>query len=582
MNLKKPLALIIFFILILPSISLNALSQEEEQDTSSSKTIIDRFLEWRFKIGTKTAGLSRWAVVQFKPPTPIQAYPETVNLEYLNETTIVIGGKNPDNPDEWDVLVNVSGGWNWGWMSLSISYTFEFVPPDDAPEDVWIVNFDPKTITVYPNRNDMNWPGWDTPFKTNLTIKLNPSADPYYPTQDVNIKINVIREETSPNVLTYLIPPSFPLTHTEEYLEKAPKSKQGTYYWYPPTKYLLWFQIGPTLVLKNLQAIPYDRKVENVVDILVKVKKDHYAEIISPPPLEIHPYEVMSIPVTIKNLGNHNDTFNFRVSTTDKNMIIAAPPAITLEPGEEDQALIGVAAPRTFRSVGDVSSIYLEAYSIDDPENVFKNTITLITTGVHFSGGNIYSGVLIFIILLIVAVFLLLLLKKRRGKMSKKPDKPWDIPEEKEYLEKLKKKDKKKYNEVLKMMNDEYESARLWHQYYNDAILKKKREQRQKELSKRRKERSKTKEKVRKEKKEEKLKLKEKVRKEREEILKRREEIKEEKKREPEPVEEEPEVKEVEKPVLIDEKAEAEKLRKERALLTIKREQEKQRRKLSR
>jgi len=477
MNLKKSLALIILFILILPSISLNALSQAEENDNNSPKTIIDKLLELRFKIGTAIAGISRWKVMQLKPPTPIQAYPETVNLKYLNETTIIIGGKNPDALDEWNTLINISGGWDWGWMDQSISYTFEFVPPEDAPKDVWIANFDPPRITASPNKKNMDWPGANTPFKTNLTLTLNPSADPYYPTQDVNIKVNVIKEEVSPGRLTYLFPPAYPLTHTEEYLQKTEGRRR---YFYPTSKYLIWLVTGPSLIIMNLQNPAYDRRIENVVSILVKVEKDHQAQIIAPPPMEIQPYQVLSIPVTIRNLGSHTDTFNFRINTTDKDMFVSPPPAITLNPGEEGQALIGVAAPKIFRSVGSVSSINLEAYSIEEPEKVFRNTIILSMEGIHVSGENIYYGVLILLILVIIATFILFFLRKRRAKICEKPEKPWKIPEEKEYLEKLKEKNKEEYKKVLEMMKEEYESSLLWYASYVKAMMEKERQEKQK------------------------------------------------------------------------------------------------------
>jgi len=58
-------------------------------------------------------------------------------------------------------------------------------------------------------------------------------------------------------------------------------------------------------------------------DILIKVEKNHFAEIIPPTPIEIKPYELKSIPVTVRNLGSHVDTFNFRVNTDAEGMIVS-------------------------------------------------------------------------------------------------------------------------------------------------------------------------------------------------------------------------------------------------------------------
>jgi len=75
-----------------------------------------------------------------------------------------------------------------------------------------------------------------------------------------------------------------------------------------------------------------------------------------------------------------------------------------------------------------------------------------------------------------------------------RPDKPWEIPEEKAYLDKLKKTDEEKYNEILKMMHEEYKSALLWYKYYIDATIKKIREEKNKEKIKKKSEKLKIKE----------------------------------------------------------------------------------------
>ena len=42
---------------------------------------------------------------------------------------------------------------------------------------------------------------------------------------------------------------------------------------------------------------------------------------------------------------------------------------------------------------------------------------------------------------------------------------------EKEHLKNLKKKDSKKYNEVIRMMEDEYLSSLYWYKYYQKSVL---------------------------------------------------------------------------------------------------------------
>jgi hypothetical protein len=210
------------------------------------------------------------------------------------------------------------------------------------------------------------------------------------------------------------------------------------------------------------------------VDVLLKVNRFHLAEIVPPRNIEIKPDDLVSIPIEIENLGSHIDTFNFRVTTnTGSELIISSPNALTLKPNEIGYTKIGVITPPNFLDPGTVHSITVEAYSIYEPDKVFTNTVTLTTRGVYVSEmGGIYSGFFGIIILLVVAFFLYRR-KKRFDKICKKPEKPWEIPDEKEYLEELKKKDKEEYNEVLNMMQEEYESALLWYKSYLEVMIKK-------------------------------------------------------------------------------------------------------------
>jgi hypothetical protein len=584
--------------MILPSISINVTSTEisEEDDENSVRSpIFTRLLRLRFRLGfLEKLQMGRYFVRQLRPPVPIQAYPDTLSLNYLNMTKIEIGGKRPET-QEWEKMVKIGGTYDWAWMNSQIIFEFDFVPPENTPRDIWIVRFDPPKLILKPNREDLNWLGAEDPFKTNVSIQLNPAADPKYTTQDVILKVNIIREEVLDKVGILRRLPSYFTKYREEYIEKQ-KELGIDYLWFDEPferlKYNTFLRF--TLYNKNRILPNYDRWVDSTVEILIRVNKYHQAEIVAPSPLKIRPYQVKSIPITIRNQGSHIDTFNFRVKCDDKSMVVTPPPVLTLKPGEEAKALVGIAAPRRFLSIGSTASIFIEAYSVDDPDTVFINTITLTTTGIHTTGGPTYNFVLLIITLFIIALILLYILRRRKEKISTKPDKPWNIPEEKEYLVKLREKDKKKYNETLKMMDEEYESALLWHRYYTIAKIKKKRRKKIQEEAKKRKEKLKMTEKISKGKKEEKAR-KEELKKEaklKEEELKKekklsKEELKKEEKIKKEETrkvkEKEPIIpmKKEEKPaVIVDKQAELEKRKKEKALLRIKQEQEKQRRKL--
>ena len=562
MKMKKLLAFALIFILIFPSISLNASSQEESDNKSNNEdTIIHKLLRLRFNIGF-IEPFGRYFMRQLRPPVPIQAYPESVSLKYLNETTFMIGGRNKDNTD-WEKVIKLAGTWNWAWMNRQIVYTFEFVPPENTSKDIWNVEFNPEKIVLIPNRKNLDWPGAEAPLRTNVSIMLKPNVDPRIVTQDVVLKVNIVREEVLDKLGILKGVPEFVRTHKEEYIRKCEELDVPAFFYLTPIMIPMYNLLSKySIFLMNLQLPFYDKWVDSTVEVLTKVDKFHLAEIKSILPQEIEPYQAKSIPITIRNIGSHIDTYNFRVRCNDENMVVTPPPALTLKPGEEGQALVGVAAPKRFLSVGTTTSIFVEAYSVEDPDKVFSNTIILKTTGIHVAGGAIYTTILLLTILVIVVGLYLYLSKKRREKICKKPEKPWTIPKENEYLEKLKQKDKKKFEETMQMMQEEYQSSLLWYKHYCRSILQKRKLEAQKE-------RQHIKD----------LKRKAKAKEKKKEEIKK---IEEKKPKEPEKEEiipKEPKIEEKRKPV-VDKKAEMERRRKEQVLLRIKREQEKQKRKV--
>jgi len=210
------------------------------------------------------------------------------------------------------------------------------------------------------------------------------------------------------------------------------------------------------------------------VDIIVKLDRFHLIDMQPTQNLEIGPDQLISVPIEIKNLGSHIDTFNFRVNTgTDSALTISPPPAITLEPNEVGYTTIGVASPRIFNDPGTARNINIEAYSIYEPEKTFNNTAAVITRGLYVSEVGWYYGVFIVPIILLGIAFILYRQRRKTKKLIKKPEKPWTLPEEQKYLEKLKNKDKKEYENVRLMMEDEYKSALLWYKNYRKYLLKK-------------------------------------------------------------------------------------------------------------
>ena len=547
------------------------------------RKLLDGFLKLRFAWGT-TQYIGRYFNYQLMEPTPIQAFPEVINVEYYNQTTVVVGGKNPLKPDEWQTLLNLIAAYDWGWIYNSVSFRFELIPLENISQNALTYSFDPEVISISPNTRNLEWTGQDNVLKTNFTFELMPSDDATNPTEDIIFQIKVIRQDVSnPRLMRFS--PEFAswknLPKNKDKLNEYTTAPSGQSYWTHINR-IMWNSFtGFTFWLINKMAgLPdVNEYVDSIVNLLVRVKKDHFAELIPPEPINIRPNDVISIPVAVKNLGSHIDTFNFNVKADDGDLRIAQPSALTLEPGETKNAFVTVSAPPVLFDQGKTISIEIEAFSLEDPETTFSNIIILTTQGVYVSVGIVYYLALAGIILLILIALIIVPLRRRRAKICIKPIKPWDIPEEKEHLEKLKEKDKKEYSKELEMMEEEYRSVLLWYKFYIDSELKKgkatkvkQKKEKIKDKEKRKEEKIKDKEK----RKEEKIEAKLQKKKEIEEKV----EIKEEEI--PEVEEPEPEIPEKveERPFVVDREAEMEKRRKEKILQKIKREQEFQKRKL--
>jgi len=523
------------------------------------RALFEKFLDFRFRIGTAMMG-TRYFNFQLFEPVSVRSYPEAVDIEYLNETTIEIGAKNPENPDEWRLLLNTINGYDWGWIYNSVSFRFELLLPENISQDALTYRFDPEIVSISPNTKNLDWKGIDEVLKTNLTLELKPSGDSTNPTQDMILKVKVIRIDVS-NPRNMRFAPEF------ANFRNLPKNKDKLNIWSAGFR-LQWNTfMGFYFMLLNSGLPDIDEKVDSIVNILVRIKKDHFAELIPPKPIDIHPNEVLSIPVEVKNLGSHIDTFNFRVNVSDDSLKVGQPSALTMEPGETRNAYVTVSAPPVLYDQGKTTSIVIEVFSIDNPELIFSNKIVLTTQGVYVSGGYAYYLMLAGIILLILIALIIVPMRKRRVKICVKPQKPWEIPEEKEYLKKLK--DKKEYNKVFNMMNEEYQSALLWYKHYRKEMLAKY----HKKISLREFSKQAIKKIT------SFFKMPKKIMKKKD-IKKSLIKLKPEVKKVPKP-KEIPSAKtaEIEQKAMIDINAQQEKLRREKLLLKIKRKQEKQRRK---
>ena len=192
----------------------------ENDDSNQNLKLIMLLLKLRFRLGyLENIYSGKYFYLQYKPPVAIQAYPDAIDLSYLNETIFQIGGKNPDT-QEWETMIKVAGGWDWAWWNPQIIFYFEFVPPEDSPPGAWNVQFDPPQVLMRTNKENLNWPGAEDPFKTNIKIMLKPSEDATYPTHDVVLKFNIVREEILDKARIRSGAPKWADPQNQEYIEK--------------------------------------------------------------------------------------------------------------------------------------------------------------------------------------------------------------------------------------------------------------------------------------------------------------------------------------------------------------------------
>jgi len=412
--------------------------------SKSNEKPIDKFLFGVFKLSLKVPVVNTlvpWKLMRISEPENFTVEPSYMDIEYLNRTEVTIGIKDPST-GEFVTLEELNEQVNHIGLFDSIDYEFKLDLPKDVPEGTFIATFDPPVLVA----------GEDGEAKTKLILTSNIPKNFALP-ENILLQVNISRYISAGN--TYI----------------APKAYMGGW---APLKYIGWFIMavliwGPIYSGKRV----YDGSV--YANLVVKTNRFHLVKITPPTNMDLSPDKVTSIPIEIENQGSHTDTFNFKVTASPSNsgLIISPPSSLTLAPGETGHASVGVVSPPNFQDPGTVHSITITAYSIYDPDKVFTNTVTITTRGIYVSEmGGIYFGFFGIIILLIVAFFLYLR-KKRFDNICKKPEKPWDIPEEKEYLEELKTKDEKEYNEVLKMMQEEYESALLWYKSYIAVMIKK-------------------------------------------------------------------------------------------------------------
>jgi hypothetical protein len=367
---------------------------------------------------------------------------------------VVIGGAKPDTIEigsgeniTVDIgLINQTGEFESDIDNLLPPYVnscfinFEVVQyPGNNSDGSWYVTFNPKSIQ--PER------GVNKSVKTQMKVSFIAPSNPKDTIQSGILKIRIKNIQVMGNLWNARAPKGVTIPKSLQFYYN---SLFGRAIWWIFARINKWGTWSGTV----------DTSSEVIVDIPVKVKPYHNIRFETLPLIQFNPGQITSIPISVQNLGNYNDTYGFRITGNFSNNVVSDPLSISLRPGETSDTQLGVAVMPNILDTGTIRSVTIEAYSIDQPNvTIAQRTILLETQGVYISelGG---AGVLLFGILVIVSGVLVLYRRRKIvSKMYKKPEKPWDVPEKKQELKTLRKENPEKYETTLRDMENEYKSS---------------------------------------------------------------------------------------------------------------------------
>jgi hypothetical protein len=388
-----------------------------------------------------------WYMVGSGPyPKHFYADPDYIEVDYLGNTTVdlVWGVENPERRPYHRFQSNV-------YPEFTLVYDVVF--PEGIPEDAFHAVFDPPTFDILEYHAEVGGTNAEAPQPaTKLTLFLDLPGDPGNPIQDFILRINVSIYKKYGDLIS------------------------------PPILGGDGFGIGAftgKFWRANFEA---DIGHKNF-SLLVKVKPFRNAELYVPSLVNMHLNDCRTAQIQVQNRGSHIEQFGFRVNGEDDSLLVNTPSPITLAPGEIRYVAVGLITKPIAYDRGTLHSVSVEVYSCDQPNVTLSSGILSVRTK-----GFVLSSIPtieyfwhIFFAGLIIFFFAILILINRRRKLAricKKPEKPWKHYNERGHLEGLLKEKKvEKYKRTLEMMKEEYNSALLWYKDYRNFLIKERRKQ---------------------------------------------------------------------------------------------------------
>jgi len=432
-------------------------TSQAKPDAPEGSTFLQKC--WAMLLGFK------WYNIGSGPaPKYFYADPDHVEINYLGNVTVNL---------TWGVEDSERNPWHRFNSNTTKEFTiiYDIVFPEGMPKDAFHAVFDPPIFDVLEyDRKVGGTSAHALQPTTKLTLFLDLSPDPSNPIQDFILDINVTMVRQYGDLITYLSgSPDDPNLTTS----KMPL---------------------PLLKIKNIITMLFGRYLSATllaetkpyrynVSLFVKVNPFRNAELYVPSLVNMHLNDCRTAQIQVQNRGSHIEQFGFRVNGEDDSLLVNTPSPVTLAPGEIGYVGVGLVTKPIAYDRGTLHSVSVEVYPCDQPNVTLSSGILSVRTK-----GFVVSNVPtigyfwhIFFAGLIIFFFVILILINRRRKLAricKKPEKPWKHYNERGYLESLLKEKKlKEYKRTLEMMKEEYNSALLWYKGYRNFLIKERRKQ---------------------------------------------------------------------------------------------------------
>jgi len=383
------------------------------------------------------------------------AEPAVIELEYFKNKTVNI---------TWGVQDDSKNMWHRFQPNMMEEYTlyYDVVYPSNINKSALHATFNPPVIDILEYHEKVGGTDAQAPQpKTVLNLSLDINSKHAIPVKDFILKVKITSKLKYGDLINELGRYSSLKNKLLRNFVTSFKMMLGGY-----------FQAQ----FKNETRTKY-------IDILVKVKTYRNAILNVPGPIKMDINELKQARIEIQNQGNIIEQYGFRVVKGNESIKVNCPGSITVYPGYIRAAYFGIIPKSVLYDPGTLNSVKFELYSHESNVTLANGTISVYTQGLNIGGIVHVEYIRELIIILIIILFLYILniyiRRLRYAKIFKKPEKPWEIIEEKKYLEKLQKQKKlKEFNNTLKMMRNEYHSSLLWYKEYRSLLLRELRKKR--------------------------------------------------------------------------------------------------------